>query len=229
MKIWPAITIFSLVLAGTAGFLWYQSNRYAELQPIDRALNGAELRKEKVEQTTTWLLAAGAKSPRSTVANQVTRLYVIEKNIDEVVDALDKQLSGTNWHRTPSMRGMIRGFGDELFETETYMFWGASARMGSFGTITVSMGKAEPSEIDYGMMGFLPSFGREIDRKYTSVFVRFGPVEPDWIDKTLAFFQPKSSKTTPAPIFKVSPPSIPAPSPPSGSTPGKNGPTKATV
>lgn len=230
MKVWPVVTIFALVLAGTAGFLWYRANRYTELQPIDRALAGAEFRKEKLEKSTTWTLISGAKSPTSSVQNQVNRLYVIKKNIDEVVEALDKQLAGSNWHRSPSIRDMIRGNGDIVFSTETYMLWPSSTTARSFGSISVMPGKASPDDINLGFFGFLPSFGRESDRNYTTVAVRFGPVEPDWIDKTLEMFQPKKPKTSPiAPYFRVSPPSIPAPVPPAGSAPGANGPTKATV
>ena len=230
MKVWPIVTTFALVLAGTTGFLWYRANRYTELQPIDRALAGAEIRKEKIEKSTMWTLISGAKSPTSSVQNQVSRLYVIKKDIDEVVEALDKQLSGSAWHRSPSIRDMIRGNGDIVFSTETYMLWPSRTGTHSFGSISVMPGKASPQDIELGIFGFLPSFGRESDREYTTVSVRFGPVEPDWVDKTLEIFQPKKSKTSPAPpYFRVSPPSIPAPNPPSGTTPGKNGPTKATV
>ncbi len=185
MKIWPIVITIGVALAVTVGIMVYHANRFAELAPVDQALTGAEIVVDRIDRTAFYV---GSTKAAKNFSRDLTKVYVLKKPINEVIAKLERDLSDSTWKRqeyvddgssNSKIVNRITSFGSN--------FYGKS-----FGWLEVFQGKVDEEKASDILSSIYmdSSIPGPFDSQYTTVILKYGPVEPNILDRATDFLMP---------------------------------------
>lgn len=182
MKIWPIVITTGVALALTAGTFIYRANRLPEVAPVDRAMRGAEVVVDRLSEASIPI----GRPPKKESYLFFQKIYVVKKDLKEVVDAIDKEIKGTKWKKEAGVPGMEMGSDpSRLFYVGVYSYMRRSKSGVEIGTMNASPGRQQK---EYGI-------GREladdVEKQYSTVTINISYIEPDLIDRVTGIFRSK--------------------------------------